>query len=64
MAPAIPVTKAEITKEYNFNLKTFIPQLAAVISLSRIAANPDPSFERRIYRIRKIDAIPIARVIQ
>jgi hypothetical protein len=44
MVPAIPVTKAAMIKEHNFKLKTFIPQLAAVLSLSRIAASPDPSF--------------------
>jgi len=62
--PAIPVIKAAMTKEYNFKLKTFIPQLAAVLSLSRIAASPLPSLERKICRIRKIDAIAIAKANQ
>jgi len=64
MHPATPITKAQMTKEYSFRLKTFIPELAAEISSSRIAASPNPSLERKAYHITKIDTIAIAKASQ
>ena len=50
--------------EKSFSLKTLIPELAALVSLSRMAASPIPNLERRITAMRSIEVIPIASAIK
>ena len=63
----VPIVQSSMImpkEDHNNLLETLIPELAALVLLSRIAASPNPSLERRMIAMRIIEVIPMASAIQ